>query len=57
MKNNIEEYKEKSVYKKAQEYLESGKYYWNSGMFIWKISTILNNFQKLVIFLNMLTFS
>lgn len=44
--NIVEEFKEKPVYKKAQEYLESGKYYWNSGMFIWKISTILNNFQK-----------
>lgn len=44
--NIVEEFKEKPVYKKAQEYLESGKYYWNSGMFIWKISTILNNFQN-----------
>lgn len=44
--NIVEEFKEKPIYKKAQEYLESGKYYWNSGMFIWKISTILNDFQK-----------
>ena len=44
--NIVEEFKEKPVYKKAQEYLESEKYYWNSGIFIWKISTILNNFQK-----------
>lgn len=44
--NIVEEFKEKPVYEKAQEYLKSGRYYWNSGMFIWKISTILNNFQK-----------
>ena len=44
--NIVEEFKEKPLYEQAQEYLESGKYYWNSGMFIWKISTILNNFQK-----------
>lgn len=44
--NIVEEFKEKPIYIKAQEYLESGKYYWNSGMFIWEISTILNNFQK-----------
>lgn len=44
--NMVEEFKEKPLYEKAQEYLEIGKYYWNSGMFIWKISTILNNFQK-----------
>lgn len=44
--NIVEEFKEKPVYEKAQEYLKSGRYYWNSGMFIWKIFTILNNFQK-----------
>ena len=25
--------------------MESGDYYWNSGMFIWKISSILSNMQ------------
>ncbi|WP_129599752.1 mannose-1-phosphate guanylyltransferase [Anaerophilus nitritogenes] len=30
----------------AMKYLESGEYLWNSGMFIWKVSTILNNIQK-----------
>lgn len=44
--NIVKEFKEKPVYKKAQEYIKSGKYYWNSGMFIWKISTILDNYKK-----------
>lgn len=26
----------------AQRYLESGAYFWNSGMFIWKVGTILD---------------
>lgn len=37
---------EKPNLEKAKEYLSTGKYLWNSGMFIWKTSTILNNFEK-----------
>lgn len=44
--NIVQEFKEKPVYEKAQKYLKSGKYYWNSGMFIWQISTILNNYKQ-----------
>lgn len=29
----------------AKQYVSSGNYAWNSGMFIWKISTILSNFN------------
>jgi mannose-1-phosphate guanylyltransferase len=32
----------------AQEYLESGKYEWNAGMFFWRISTFLDNLKKYV---------
>ena len=31
---------------KAKEYLTSGQYLWNSGMFIWKASTILKCFKE-----------
>lgn len=44
--NIVQEFKEKPNYDKAMEYFKSGKYYWNSGMFIWSIETILNNFQN-----------
>lgn len=44
--NIVQEFKEKPSYEKAMEYFKSGKYYWNSGMFIWKIDTILSNFKK-----------
>ena len=32
----------------AQEYLDSGKYEWNAGMFFWRVSTFLDNLQKFV---------
>ena len=32
----------------AQEYLDSGKYEWNAGMFFWRISTFLDNLKKYV---------
>lgn len=52
-----EEYKKSSVYRVdgfrekpceavAQEYISSGKYLWNSGVFVWKISAILQAFEK-----------
>lgn len=31
---------------KAMQYLASGEYYWNSGMFVWKASTILGELEK-----------
>lgn len=30
----------------AQRFLESGDFYWNSGMFIWSSKTIINAFEK-----------
>ncbi len=30
----------------AKEYIQSGKYLWNSGMFIWKASVILDAFKE-----------
>ena len=30
----------------AKSYVQSQQYLWNSGMFIWKVSTILDNLQK-----------
>jgi mannose-1-phosphate guanylyltransferase len=37
---------EKPVFDKAKKYLESGDYLWNSGMFVWKVSVILANFER-----------
>lgn len=38
--NMVEGFVEKPNYLKAQEYINEGTYLWNSGMFIWKTSTI-----------------
>lgn len=42
----VERFVEKPNLQRAKEYLESGKYLWNSGMFVWKTSTILAQFEK-----------
>lgn len=44
----VEEFVEKPDWETAEAYLEEGNYAWNSGMFIWKVSTILTYFEKLL---------
>jgi mannose-1-phosphate guanylyltransferase len=39
---------EKPDLETAKDYLASGKYLWNSGMFVWKASTILRYFERLL---------
>ncbi|WP_278682049.1 mannose-1-phosphate guanylyltransferase/mannose-6-phosphate isomerase [Paraclostridium bifermentans] len=40
------EFVEKPNYEKAKEYVKSQKYVWNSGMFVWKVSKILEDFKR-----------
>ncbi len=42
----VERFVEKPNLEVAKEYLASGEYLWNSGMFTWKVSTILRNMEK-----------
>ncbi|MBQ5755037.1 MAG: mannose-1-phosphate guanylyltransferase, partial [Oscillospiraceae bacterium] len=42
------EFKEKPDAETAQRYLESGEYAWNSGMFIWKASVILESIRRFI---------
>jgi mannose-1-phosphate guanylyltransferase len=49
--DSIKAYKVNAFYEKptesrAIEFLRSGKYSWNSGMFIWKVDCILEEFEK-----------
>lgn len=44
----VEEFVEKPELDTAKEYLASGEYAWNSGMFVWKASLILDYFEKLL---------
>ncbi len=42
----VEKFVEKPDEATARNYLESGRYFWNSGMFIWKATVILAEFKK-----------
>lgn len=42
----VERFVEKPDIEKAKEYLADGSYLWNSGMFIWKVSTIFSNIKS-----------
>lgn len=37
----VERFVEKPTVEKAREYLQSGNYIWNSGMFVWQVSSFL----------------
>ncbi len=38
-------FREKPTHPVARRYVESGQYYWNSGMFVWKVQTILDSLK------------
>lgn len=41
----VERFTEKPDKENANRFVKSGNYYWNSGIFVWKVSTILKSFQ------------
>ncbi|HUV63267.1 MAG TPA: sugar phosphate nucleotidyltransferase [Sedimentisphaerales bacterium] len=43
---SVEAFKEKPDEKTAKAYIDTGRYFWNSGMFVWKAKTILGNLAK-----------
>lgn len=45
---DVIEFKEKPDLETAKEYVATGEYAWNSGMFIWKASIILEKFKELL---------
>lgn len=42
----LERFKEKPDLETAKTFLEQGGFYWNSGMFVWKTSTIVEQFRR-----------
>lgn len=42
----VEKFVEKPDLETAKAYLASDQYLWNSGMFVWKVSAILNNMER-----------
>lgn len=43
---NVLRFVEKPNIELAKEYVNSGEYLWNSGMFVWKVSSIEDNIKK-----------
>lgn len=43
---NVRNFTEKPELEKAREFVDSGDYLWNSGIFVWKASTIVDAFKK-----------
>lgn len=41
----VEAFKEKPNLSTAQEYLEAGNYFWNAGIFVWNMDTIITAFR------------
>lgn len=44
----VDRFVEKPILELAKEYLDSEEYLWNSGMFVWKVSSILKNMKQLM---------
>jgi mannose-1-phosphate guanylyltransferase len=44
----VRKFTEKPDRAMAEEFVQSGEYYWNSGIFVWKVSTILGEIQRLM---------
>jgi mannose-1-phosphate guanylyltransferase len=44
--HQVKTFLEKPILEKAQEYLASGNYLWNAGIFIWRAQSIQKAFQK-----------
>ncbi|WP_210486305.1 mannose-1-phosphate guanylyltransferase [Rufibacter aurantiacus] len=44
--HKVVRFTEKPALEKAEEFLSSGSYLWNAGVFIWRVSTFLNELEK-----------
>ena len=43
---NVIQFREKPQLDQAKEFINTGNFYWNAGIFIWKTSTILSAFEE-----------
>jgi len=43
---SVQKFHEKPTKQKAIEFCQTGKYLWNSGMFVWRVQTILDAIEK-----------
>jgi len=42
----VKRFTEKPALEMAQQYVASGNYHWNAGMFFWRVSTFLDNLKR-----------
>lgn len=42
----VQKFTEKPTLRKAKKFLEEGNYLWNAGIFVWKVSVILDSFSN-----------
>jgi mannose-1-phosphate guanylyltransferase len=42
----VKSFKEKPDSATAQQYIDSGQYLWNAGMFVWSVKSIMDSFSK-----------
>lgn len=42
----VSEFREKPDRATAEKYVGSGEYYWNGGIFLWQISTLMSEFER-----------
>jgi mannose-1-phosphate guanylyltransferase len=42
----VEEFKEKPAYDVAVSYVDSGRYYWNASMFVWRVDVFLDELAR-----------
>ncbi|MCA9217838.1 MAG: mannose-1-phosphate guanylyltransferase [Planctomycetales bacterium] len=43
---DVKQFREKPKAEIAQQYIDSGNFYWNSGIFVWRAETILNQLEQ-----------
>lgn len=44
--HKVKTFTEKPNYELARKFYESGEYYWNSGIFIWSLKSVMSSFSK-----------
>ncbi len=42
------QFREKPDYETAKQFIEEGNFYWNAGIFMWSVQSILNAFEQLM---------
>jgi mannose-1-phosphate guanylyltransferase len=44
----VRRFREKPALPEARNYVRSGRFFWNAGMFIWRVSTLMENLERFI---------